>query len=71
MKLDVKKIWKEVQANRKRLDECEAPHVFKKKEKEDDSPRSLRSIFVCEKCNGEIGASEYSWYTKGLEHGKK
>ena len=66
MTLDVKRIWAEVKANQKRLSECEAPHIFEPKEKTD----SYLSKFVCKKCGGEVGSSEFAWYEKGLEHGK-
>lgn len=58
------KIFENVKANFKRLDECNGPHDFEK------VGEDFRAIYRCRKCNGEISQRDYKWYAKGLEHGK-
>jgi hypothetical protein len=61
-------IWEEVQANHKRLDECEGPHDFSIKK---DPDRKIGSDWICTKCGGRISAPNKTWYERGLAHGHK
>ena len=65
-KLD--ELWKEVQKNAKRLDECEGAHDFIAVP---PAPDGLQREYICKKCNGIIRSLEWLWYTRGLEHGRK
>ena len=61
---EVKRIWSEVRENQKRLDDCIGPHEFSKLDDKIDGE------FLCSKCGGKIRGHDFSWYQKGLEHGK-
>lgn len=64
----VMEIWEQVKENRRKLDACDGPHEF---DEQTGSVLSSRKTFVCRKCGGALRASEYNWYQKGLEDGKK
>lgn len=66
--VDGKKIWEEVCANAKKLDECVGPHDFSKP---DPADSKLPRRYFCTKCGGWLAAVEVIWYKKGLEHGRK
>lgn len=68
-KEEAKKIFEEVQANHKRLDECAGPHDF-----QDDLSSRVGTLVrrqKCSKCGGSIDALDSIWYRRGLEHGAK
>lgn len=66
-KVEVKKIWEQVKANLKRLDECVGPHDFQRLALE----TKLMFRFRCTKCGGEIEGDNRSWYERGLKHGRQ
>jgi hypothetical protein len=61
---EIDKIWEEVKANSKRIDECKGPHDFEKE------GEGIGAKYRCKKCKGRINGVSYFWYTKGLEHGR-
>jgi predicted SprT family Zn-dependent metalloprotease len=63
-KEEVQQIFEEVKANLKRLDGCKGPHDFEK------DGEGIRAKYRCKKCKGTLDKINYSWYEKGLEHGK-
>lgn len=65
-KTQLKKIWEEVKANQKRLEECVGPHDFE--EEKNDKPGI--PDMICKKCNGRLKKTEAVWYLKGLKHGR-
>lgn len=60
---------KEVKENFVRLDNCVGPHDFKPSAYNFalGTPRK----YVCTLCKGDVGASDFRWYMRGLIHGKK
>jgi hypothetical protein len=60
------KIWLEVKENNRKLEACVGPHDFI-----DTTPDKVTGRkYKCSKCEGSIDSIAFSWYNKGLEHGK-
>lgn len=62
---DVNKILEDVKANRARLGLCSGPHDFVAE------GEGIRKVMRCRLCQGTIKVSDFYWYQKGLEHGRK
>lgn len=65
-KKDIREIWKETQANHRRLQECAGPHDFQPLEEEGRRPRKYR----CTHCGGEVSSINATWYKRGLTAGQ-
>jgi hypothetical protein len=62
---DAKKLWDNVKANGRALDNCEGPHRF-----EPTVPTvKLGRVYRCAKCGGEADSIAVRWYEMGLRHG--
>lgn len=59
-------IWTEVKANSAALDSCIGPHDFQSM----DQTKKLGTRYKCSKCGGTVDGVSYSWYTRGLTHGR-
>lgn len=69
MRPDMQKIWEEVKANHKALNECPGPHDFVSMGAAGEFVKP-NSKFRCTKCNGTVDHHAYHWYTLGMKHGK-
>lgn len=65
-KAERERIWAEVKANSKRLDDCETPHEFVEYEQEPNFRKKR-----CTKCLGTLSAIDALWYERGLQHGRE
>jgi hypothetical protein len=63
-----KRILAEVRANMQLLEECGGPHDFKAVPP--DRGRIPRK-YKCRFCGGTVDSPAYTWYKRGLEHGRK
>lgn len=66
VKGDAMRIWLEVRTNRARLEACSGPHEFVAL-----APPSGPRKYRCSACHGELWRDEWTWYQKGLIHGRK
>lgn len=66
----IREIVRQVQENHKRLRACPGPHDFVL-EGESEPMTLANRKYRCTRCNGTIDSMAYSWYTKGLDHGRK
>ena len=62
---EMQKIWQEVKANAKTLDECGGPHDFQSQD-----PGKPLAKYRCTKCGGVVDGTDKLWYERGLEHGR-
>lgn len=74
-KEEMKAVFADIKANRKRLAECVGPHDFVGIA---DTIRghatngdAIYRKMKCSKCDGELGAIESHYYALGLKHGKE
>lgn len=63
---ETKKIWDDVQANHKKLKECQRPHEFVPEDQ-----KKLFTKYVCKKCGGLVDGVNARYYNDGLRDGRK
>jgi len=66
----IREIMKQVQENHKRLRACPGPHDFIPDGDQEPLTLTMKK-YKCIKCGGTIDTIAHSWYTKGLNHGRK
>jgi hypothetical protein len=62
---DMLDIWESVKKNSAALEGCLGRHDFQTI----DPTKKFGARYKCSKCQGEIDATGYHWYTIGLAHG--
>lgn len=68
-----RKLWEEMQANQRRLDECVGPHDFRPATPKNSAfgVAGTTDTYICTKCQGTLNHYALHWYERGLQHARK